>query len=822
VPNWNPNSPSAVGLEWPLMFGQAASISRSPVRALRVPSTAAIASVDDLQFRVKDTGVTGPEFRALLELFEDGDEIVDSGVTPVSTFIGRPNADDGANSNISSTTWNSVIPANDVTDLWNYINESVVWPPPEGFINDALIQESTTNHPYCFWLETSGFPSTARVLRLRSRMVGYAFTLGGTYSNRPFGIRLLHRPTGGIFTPPGGSGALVSLYTTLLTHNYGEINPVTGVPWTAADVQAFDGGDWVVRITSFASSGGTAPVLISYELLVDYIDPDNRVAVGVWTRPAVQASGLVTTDDLVTMPGGTAGWAKASGVSYVAGLRVANDALTYPNAPATPDTKWLAGYAKVDPSDPIEAPPGSGLEAEVYTLDGYGLYRSSSGPDERLPALLMRDGATVSQDSQLYVRNNDGPNGGMFNVTPTATYGQRFTAPASASYIGVVANVWLDTPTVDTTLTVEVRRVSDNVLMGGTLSITAAEFLALPAIEGGGNWRRLSDFLTSAAVLVSGTQYEIRFACTGTGGRWQLPSAFQIGGESIGFGGTTGLAVLNGGGSPVGQTGYDIPVVITQQPDAPLNVTATAELVSTRYGKDCFCEADGYEVVTVRWQQPALANFDRLTIERLMDGETEWHLVGTMPEDDDAWTDREVPRDHAVRYRLTNYVSGGGFSTSVETPWATPASRGCHLVFTSNDAPEMTVVYGFEPHVDFPMLDFDADQLLPIDGADFFLVLREAETRGIGVIVRLIINFERQPCDDTGKPLGMQALFEPIRRAARWPNIPYVCVLDHDGNRMFAHVSLDRATRDMPGNRYYCDATLTPLTASPVPVDERP
>lgn len=824
--DWNPDSPDVAGLQYLLTDGHWAGVARSPIRALRFDSTQ-VATITDAQFKIRDTGLTGPQFLALLEIMADGDAVVDPATNPVKTLICRPNEDIGSISDISTTEWNGTIDST-ITNLWDRINDPVVWPPPSGFVNDAINQESTTNSRYCFHVETGALPSTARILRVRSRAVGYARTLGGdTYSSRPMGFRLVWVPTEDIYTPPGGSGFTITGYTTLCEFDYGEINPRTALPWTVADMAAFDsGGNWGCRITSYRAAGGSIPALISYELLIDYLETENRVAVGGWTRPAVQGNALVTTDALIKLPAGTASWSKPASGRFLAGLRVAYDTLTWPNAPATPNTRWLAAAQLIDTADLIEAPPGSGFEGERIALDNLGLYRTLEGQRDRIPKLLLRATGVVDTDSQVYARDIDKAFAGVAQITGTQTVGQRFNAPATDDYLGVTFPVkWVDNGTGTAgVLRATIHRVSDNVQMGGTFEITSAQLLALPDIESGEvNLRVVTGFLSAPASLVSGTQYELRLTDAGQG-RWDIPIADCEGAGAAGFGGTAGCLVFSGGGTPTTVTTQDLPAFLTVQPDPTVNNIATALQQPTRLGGNCFCEAPYYEVVRVTWQQPALSTFDRMTLERYVDfgrADDGWELVGTFPQNIDTWVDREVPRGFPVMYRTRNYIAGGAFSDFGETGWATPQAYGCELVITSNAAPELTVVYNHEPHVDFDMLDFDRDVLVPVDGADYYIALLETEDRGIATALRVIANFQRRPCDDRGRPIGMHTIFRPIRDAARWPGIPYVCVLDSEGNRTFAHLSLGRASREMPGFRYHVPMTMTPIATRATPVDLR-
>ena len=48
-------------------------------------------------------------------------------------------------------------------------------------------------------------------------------------------------------------------------------------------------------------------------------------------------------------------------------------------------------------------------------------------------------------------------------------------------------------------------------------------------------------------------------------------------------------------------------------------------------------------------------------------------------------------------------------------------------------------------------------------------------------------------------------------------DVPYVCALDHQGNRIFGHVSVTEGVQTQPDYRYTAQLDITPTHTEPVP-----
>src|SRR5690606_41207785 len=79
--------------------------------------------------------------------------------------------------------------------------------------------------------------------------------------------------------------------------------------------------------------------------LVVWVAPETRKAVGVWRRPHTLTTRLnnITTDALISVPDGSAGWSKEAGKNYVLCFRQSCAPALWGPVNAD-DVQWLGGY----------------------------------------------------------------------------------------------------------------------------------------------------------------------------------------------------------------------------------------------------------------------------------------------------------------------------------------------------------------------------------------------------------------------------------------------------------------------------------------------
>lgn len=795
---YNASAPAVLGLEWwptvpktyPIAAGQ-------PSLGLRVPSLGA-ETIAALRLGVASNPATTSRIFTLVDIYPAGSEVG----APIQVVEYAPNAD--------NTIGNWTTEAGGVVNLFARIDDAVTYPPTG---TDYIRQIVGGNSAYRCDVASAGFPATARVLRLSIRAVIGMVSLPGTAFVE---FNLFHGPSSTVYSPPSNI-----IFTNGLTPNYvltidcGEINPVTLLPWTPADVQSFDASTWQLRVAS-AGAGGNGAQIPAMALRVSYVDPEPRVAVATYRRPSGAIVSPISTDALVAMPAGTATWAKANGVTYTYVPRAARDRLVGGTAPVANDLAWRAAQQDLgaggNPAG-VTFSPG-GLVASVLNIDEHGQITNSFASEiAAVPRLVLRTSAPAdSLDSPVYL--NDGSTTVLRSVTAAQPAGQRLTPAATRTYLGVRA---LIAPPASgaATLTIGVFTGGGAFAtpVGGTLVFTADQVRALPEITGSGGLRYLEGFLSAPATLTNGTAYEVRM--TPSTGTWKglAPSAVGAGGVSLG--GTTWFA-QTGGGS---QTEQDLAIMVLEQPAAPTALT-TQVVAQLQSGDGCFCTVADVDQIQIDWVGPSPAlgvTFLRYEIERDEDDGRGFLPVWwvTSAESASRWVDYEMPFDRPVKYRVRAVSTSTAFSAWVATGWATASSRAAEVVYTSNHEPGLQVVYDHDPHVTSDFLDHRADVVHPIYGADYQVAFFEPEDRGVSDRLRLTVNFGRQPVDSLGRPINMQALWEPLRAITRSTDIPYVCVRQPHGARVFAQVTLSNPDKEEPGWRYWCDAEATPLQDVP-------
>lgn len=803
----NPSYPAVIGPEWlptvprayPIAKGQASPVAR--VRSL------AAENIGGLRLGVgSNPSVTDRAFVAV-DIYAEGNEAPQA----LSVVEYPPILDE--------TIGNWTTNAGGVVNLFARIDDALVYPPVGG---DYIRQIVGGNSAYRCSVDSSGFPAGARVLRVSVGCVIGMVSLPGTAFVE---IGLYHEPTTTPYVPPGGIVFTNGLIPNKVTYiDCGEINPVTLLPWTPADIQSFDSGDWHIRFAS-AGTGSNGPSIHSAALRVSYLPVENRAAVATWRRPAGSVTSPINTDALVPMPAGTGAWAKANATNYLYVPRIARDRLVGGSAPVAGDVTLLAAQqdlgATGNPPGLHSAPPAGPPAMQAIATDEHGqLVSSFAATDVAAPRIVVRTSAPAdSNDSLPYLR--DSSSVVLRSLHATQQVGQRFTTSTGPrSYLGV--RFVVKPPTAqDGNLIVRILRVSDSVQFGGTFSISADQVRALPEIVGSGGFRYVEGFLDSAATLATATQYEGQLLATTTStDPWTviMMSAVGAGGQS--YGGTTDFARLGtiAGGSSL--TEQDLTLMFLEQPSAP--ATAIAQIrQQSQDGDGCWCSVKYVDQVEVDWAATSItSSFSRYEIERETDDGLGlgWLPVWTITtEATSIWWDYEAPMDRPSRYRVRVVSTASAFSDWRTTDWVTPRSYGNEVVFTSNHAPALQLVYERTPEVQFGFLDHQSDETIRIYGADYQVSFFDPNDRGMSQSLDLVVQFGRTPSDNLARPLNMDAVFGPLRLLSRSTAIPYVAVRHKDGSVTYAGLTLSAPRMVQPGNRWTCTALVTPLTGVPIP-----
>lgn len=809
---WNPNDPAALGLEWLPTRGYTTTIAPGQeADCLRIRSTSA-ETIRTLRPWAAQLASTSLPLFTILEVFTAGNEYPDP--TTRHTVQLHPSADQAVG--------NWTTQAGSGSNLWQSIDDDVVYPPSgTDHIRIAGIPGASA---YLAYVNDAAVPATARICKLRILSVD-AVIASPSVLFRDFVYRIQHIPSGDRYTPVGAS-VDANIYGTLRQFDLGEINPRTNLPWTRGDVAEFGpAGDWALRVESVGDAN-VDPALYSLALEVTYYDVENRVAAGCWARPVGgPVEGFVTSNNLITLPAGTADWAKANGVDYSFMWRHALAPLLTGAGPFATDVRWRS-YAEVIPGSDgamvYRMPPAPGMAADsTVARDAVGV---PTGPlvfeHTNVPALiLVRSDAARSVDSQPYTGAS---------ITGSSTLGPvaqdiRQTTGVSQSYLGV-RFVVSPPATGNSTLTVTVNRTSDGVQMGGSFAITATEARALPVVETT-NYRLIEGLLSSAAVLATATQYEIRFTMS-AGGDWVFvaPST-ETASQAVTYGGSTDHARRN----LTDYTNADVAAQLLIQPAAPATVTATVRHEALS-GQGCYCEVPRRDFVEVTWPGSSLGGaFAGYDVERY-DPDGVWRPIRLVTDiTRTTITNHDPARNRPVKYRVRNRSTTGAESAWTESEFVVCQSYGAELILTSDAEPQLTTVYDIFPRKGTQFLNHEGDEVLTPSGADGAVVFMDPANRGREREYELVVNFKRLPQDRAGNVIGGDAMYDPIEALVRAPAnmigadpgpIPYVSVLDPYGNVTYGYVVLGRGVEDQPGHRYRLPISVRPLVFTPTVLAE--
>lgn len=197
----------------------------------------------------------------------------------------------------------------------------------------------------------------------------------------------------------------------------------------------------------------------------------------------------------------------------------------------------------------------------------------------------------------------------------------------------------------------------------------------------------------------------------------------------------------------------------------------------------------------------------------------EWQQVATILDPSvRRFVDHEVPRGHAARYRARQVAGTGGTSEWVESGFAVPEAHGAEVIITSNQDPDAELVYGREPEQQIVFLSHEATEQVALYGSPLQVTFTDPDRRGRSAVFDLVVNFGRRPAGADGVPRAGEQAFAPLDDLTLDTSLPYLAVLDHDGNRWLGSIGLTTGTYAQPGHRYHVPVTVTPTHPAPIPV----
>lgn len=713
----NPNAPGVIGVEWPVTVESASAVD-SATKAIGASIISSVGESIDSAYAyasaVAGSGVYVMDVWPTATVTE----------TPASTLtIFRPNEDVAPASNITYSTGASgfVLVDEAVLDTSDYMKIAYGGPPGSGqWYGRAAV----------------GIGNLAGRQILRVKLHSIVKTDTGLTTT--FYHQLSINST--LYTAP-------AVYATdqqteiIASWDY---NPNTGKPWTIADVEKFDTVD-EIGFSAYATSGGLTTYIYQMWLEIEHV-PEQRLGTGVAT---ITAAGWQLFDLLT--PTGVATWVKANGTEYLYTIRrlsgTGTAAFRYLDAGVALDKH--AGYA------PSFMDIGGALAAKgpAHTYQ-YAI----------LPTLV---GPTTSVDSEPYALRT------LAAVYTGHTVESEFLGVA-ANYGVVKAIVAAQAGTPSASLTVKIKRRSDNVQMGATMTFTAAELTGTITDP-----RAIT--LRITPVALAAVQYYVEFSTTAANGSgWVVVVLDTAGsGNSATYGGTTQAATI-GGVESTSQDGAVTVAQIPSPPTAPISTLLTA--------------ANGHQYVRLSWSQTGLgANFLHYEVERNDDGT--WRQIAAIATEsvvvfDDYEGKRGVLASYRLRVQHINTVESEYTTTVV----ATPQANGCLVALVSNESPSLNLAYNDSDPRQYQTRDHPVVvDLYDRDGAASF---RSLELRGDEFDLQLFLGGGNpaSPTYIAPAAVGRQA-FQPLLNLAR-AQLSYVCVLDSDGNRWFAVIDVTNMQRE--------------------------
>jgi hypothetical protein len=764
----------------------------------RVPSTVA-ETITALKMSAEANPLLDASIPTIVDVYEEGNEVMPT----FSTAKLSPNADDFNDGWVTSDGALS-------TGLYLRIDEDVSrWYDGAPAGNNWIYSTAGSEKSYECSFDVTQFASGGAQQNARIGFVEVRTIVGASTGFRKLYTRI--NIGGTLYAPAGGSLRDVHGFGSMETHWFGELNPATERPWTPADIAQFGtAGNSTVKFQSYTTNLFQFPKIYAVKLYVYYITTENRVAVGVYRRPEDIGSARlynIQTDTLRTYPAGSANWAKAASKNYLFHWRQSISPSLY-GATVADDLRWKYLFQHLGPEGHppgSQPPPNANLAAGSKNVDQFGRPESGFTHDGRSAAgiAFLRSDAAMSADSQPYRLDITD----LTNLTSTQKVGQRITPGSSQTYLSVRFPIMPPAAPANPTLTASVVRVSDQVQIGGTFTITAADVRALPDAYGG--WRYVNGHLSSGAALVSGTAYELRLTTT-AGGTWLTSILDSSLAPTASFGGTTD-------GAFIGSTHYtsrELTITITQQPNAPTGLAAAIYYVPVTTYVDC--PLSSIQHVQLTWTIPGVglgAAFAQYEIERQLNSNSVWQRVANaLSPGTTSWVDHEVPRNAAAQYRIRAVGKDGRFSAWNVSGAVTPRTTAAVAILTSNHLPGIEQVYVYGLDSSFPVHGASADETISIHGADYQVVFMETEDRGVGWRTSVKISRFKE------SGLGGHDTARPLIDLSRSLEIPYVCAMDNFGTQVRGHMTVGEVALQQPGDRYDAQIEMIPTHTKPVPV----
>ncbi|MEI6109805.1 MAG: hypothetical protein WCQ11_07005 [Actinomycetes bacterium] len=419
-------------------------------------------------------------------------------------------------------------------------------------------------------------------------------------------------------------------------------------------------------------------------------------------------------------------------------------------------------------------------------------------------ALTKSGSNTPSLDSQPYATTSplagDDPWADLreyFNNSPINVgrwMKQQFTPSVNDDYAWINVLCSQVAGSVNGDLLIKVKRQSDDVQFGSTVTITSADMQA-PVRA----WRKVGMPIDTAASLIGGTQYYLEITSTAAANQGWLVQCINSGYEPNPTGPPSTTNAIAGWGAGIDKLTFGDPAMNAfgwTAPDAPGSVVACVTISTIPLPPEGFaasavgqtCCIDNILLSWTAMTSVYCGNFLAYEIQR--EENEGWMTIARITDSAvSTFSDYESKANTATNYRMRVVRDDNIPSLFTATVTATAAMTNCcGIMFTSNEQPNLTVFY--QDTVESRKFAFPVfEQTFAPYNRNYQVVFRELENRGTTFNTSLKIRAGRTACgpgcdDPTG--IGVD-VFDPLRNICR-AGLSYVCVKNESGNRWFGYV----------------------------------
>lgn len=545
--------------------------------------------------------------------------------------------------------------------------------------------------------------------------------------------------------------------------------------------------------------------------------PEDRVAVGIGARQTVVPSGRQTNIPMqFKTPLNVDNWSKANGTNYLAVVTRCDD-------PFAASPTFAASYAKLDSS--AENPHAEGNEYTVTLTGQDGLISTvAAGGTACYGYFLGTSGSAQSSDSQPYHDLDAMP----CHASSTLKQGVN-AATSAADYKRVRLRFGVST-TPTASLTVKLKRTSDNVQMGGTATLTVADIsdtskCRLIGTRNLYDGRAMSVYeavfdMATAATLASATDYYLEMASTSTESwfiLWLDASASHSLTGNVTYGGSTNVATVAG----VADNEADFEILVSSVPSPLSGFTRTVVTYDLPSNGGSTCETGTAQRVDLNWTSSSLSgSFLQYEVERSDDEGATWYQIAVITDEATSdFSDKEATPGIPELYRVRVVRTDGSSSEWTTSTAVTLASTQGVLLMVSNADPSIAcgyVVLGSRQEYRF--LSAEESVFMKFYERDFQVRFRPLEERGVQWTTSVLIyvsdpNAATEAANVPPDGAGTRA-FDTLRNVGT-ASIPYVCVITPWGERLFGSVDITTGVQAEPAHYYVATLVFTQLDDEP-------